>query len=160
MLSAHLNAHGEFTAGDSLILQSNMNRNEFDATAFSRNFRRTHEIRTANADTVQSDALPTCNSNHEIRNANIDTVHSEPLSRVISVKRKWEKRLKKLTCGVDPGPVGAQNESLEHSHHLQYDPAAAGQAKGLLDNFGNQLCLCFEERTIGKASYQHWFVTD
>lgn len=160
MLSAHLNAHGEFIAGDSLLLQSNMNGNEFNAIEFTRNFRRTQEIRSANVHTVQSDTLPSREPEREIRNANVDIVHSDPLPRVYSMKRKLGKRLLKLTCGVNPGPVGAKNEILEDNHLLQYDPATAEQSKGLLDNFGNQLCLCFEERTIGKASYQHWFVTD
>ena len=140
MLSAHLNAHGEFIAGDSLLLQSNMNGNEFNAIEFSRNFRRTQEIRSANVHTMQSDALPSREPDREIRNANVDIVHSDPLPRVYSMKRKLGKRLLKLTCGVNPRPVGAKSESLEYGHLLQYDPATAEQAKSLLDNFENQLC--------------------
>ena len=53
-----------------------------------------------------------------------------------------------------------EKASLENAHALDYDTTMAQKEISLLDNFGSQLYLCFDEQYLGTVKYQHWFVTD
>ena len=56
--------------------------------------------------------------------------------------------------------VNAERQKWAYPHSLNYDPELRAQHLQLLNNFGFNLRLCYQECYSGSITYQHWFVTD